>query len=81
METHKIISVKIVTGSSLSSRWHNDMQVIETDKGSFIDNIIGTQFGYFKDANPGYNWASKIGGQVDNIKIYNHAGYKWLNKQ
>ena len=81
METHKIISVKIVDGNSLSPRWHNDMQVIETDKGSFIDNIEGAQFGYFNDAKPGYNWISQIGLKVGNIKIYNHAGYQWLNKQ
>ncbi len=81
METHKILSVKTVSGSSLSSRWRNDMQVIETDQGSYIDNIEGAQFGYFNDAKAGYNWASKIGQQIDNIKIYNHAGYKWINKQ
>ena len=41
----------------------------------------GGESGYFNDAKPGYNWASKVGQTVNNIKIYNHAGFKWLNKQ
>jgi hypothetical protein len=81
METHKIISVKIVTGASLSPRWRNNMQIIETDKGTYIDNIEGAQFGYFHDAKPGYAWASKVGQTVNDIKIYDYANFKWLNKQ
>lgn len=81
METHKIISVKIVIGSSLRPNWRNNMQIIETDKGTYIDNLEGAQFGYFKDANPGYNWSSEVGRTVNNIKIYNHDNFKWLNKR
>jgi hypothetical protein len=81
METHEIISVKIVTGPSLNPKWRNNMQVIETDKGTYIDNLEGAQFGYFNDANPGYNWSAKVGQIVNNVKIYDHANFKWLNKR
>ncbi len=81
METHKIISVEIVSGSSLNNNWQNDMQKIETDKGSYIDNMEGGQFGFFKDANPGFDWSSKIGKTVEKIKVFHHGGFKWLNKQ
>lgn len=81
MEIHKIISVEIVSGSSLNSRWRNDMQRIKTDKGTYIDNIEGVQFGFFKEANPGYNWSSMIGKTVRDIKIFSYGDYLWLNKK
>ncbi len=81
METHEILSVKTVTGQSLNERWQNNMQIIETDQGTYIDNIEGAQFGYFHDAHPGYNWAAKVGQKVSGIKVYDHANYRWLNKQ
>ena len=39
MEEYEIISVRIVAGESLNPRWHTKMQIIETDKGIYIDNI------------------------------------------
>ena len=81
MEVYEILSVKIVTGQSLSPRWHNNMQIIETDKGTYIDNLVGAQFGCFNDAKSCYNWASVVGQKVSGIKVYDHANYMWLNKQ
>lgn len=52
METHEIISVKIVLGQSLSPRWHNNMQIIETDKGTYIDNI--------ENIPPSYDFTKKV---------------------
>lgn len=81
METHEIISVKIVTGASLNPKWRNNMQVIETNKGTYIDNLEGAQFGFYNDANPGYNWSGMVGKTVSNVKIYQHSGFQWLNKR
>lgn len=79
METHEIISVKIVTGESLSPRWHNNMQVIETDKGTYIDNIENLSSAY-DHLTPGYNWSSFVGQKVNGITVNDSAGFKWLNK-
>ena len=57
------------------------MQSIITDKGSYIDNMAGVQFGYFRDANPGFDWSSKINEVVEDVKVFHHGGFKWLNKQ
>ena len=76
-----ILSVKIVTGESLNKTWKTPMQVIETDKGTFIDNIPDEQFGFFKRANPGYDWKQLIGKEVSTIKIFHSKGYDWLNYQ
>lgn len=81
LESHEIISVEIVSGSSLNSRWRDDMQMIITDKGTYIDNIEGAQFGFFEEAKPGFDWVSKIGQMVEDIKIFKHNNYMWLNKQ
>ena len=81
LETHKIISVEIVPGDSLDSRWRDDMQQIITDKGTYIDNVEGAQFGFFKEAKPGLDWSSKIGQTIEGIKIFKYKNYMWLNKQ
>lgn len=81
MESHEIISVKVVLGKSLHPNWKRNMQVIQTDQGLYIDNIEGNQFGFFKDAAPGFNWAPFVGKTVNDIKIYNAQGYQWLNKK
>lgn len=78
---YEIKAVKIVSGESLNSRWHTQMQVIETDKGTFIDNLPKAQFGFYKVANPGYAWKSLIGQKVRNIKIFHSRGYDWINIQ
>jgi hypothetical protein len=80
MESHKIISVKIVSGSSLHQRWKSPMQFITTEQGEFIDNMPGKQFGFFAEANPGFDWQSRVGQTVSGIKIFHYSGYKWLNK-
>ena len=56
MNEYEIKSVKIVSGENLNSRWHTPMQIIETDKGTFIDNLPKEQFGFYRVANPGYDW-------------------------
>jgi len=81
MGIYRIISVEIVSGRSLNNRWNNDMQKIKTDKGIFIDNLQGAQFGFFREATPGYDWSSKIGETVQNVKIFDYKNHLWLNKQ
>lgn len=81
MDSHYIISVKIVQGKSLHPNWKSNMQIIQTDVGLYIDNIEGKQFGYFQDAEPGFNWSTYVGQQVRGLKIYNDHGYQWLNKR
>ena len=76
-----IKSVRIVSGRTLNPRWKTDMQVIETDKGTFIDNVPSAQFGYFRVANPGYNWQSLVGKRVSSVRIFVSCGRKWINKQ
>lgn len=79
----KIISVKVVAGHTLDWNWNNPMQVIETDKGRFIDNMPGCLFGHFEEAEPGYEWKNHIGKMVYSVKILSSRGHKreWLNKQ
>jgi hypothetical protein len=79
MEAHEIISVEIVTGEELNHSWSSPMQRITTDRGEFIDNMPGKQFGLFKNANRGFDWESKV-GQIVGVRIIDHAGFKWLNK-
>jgi hypothetical protein len=81
METHEIISVKIVKGSTLNKHWREKMQIVETDKGTYIDNYEGKQFGFFKEATPGFNWGSRVGERVDGIEIFQYEGHLWINKQ
>lgn len=77
METHEIISVKIVLGQSLSQRWSNNMQIVETNKGTYIDNVEDVP----PHLTPGYNWSSCVGQTISGITINNSAGFEWLNKQ
>lgn len=79
MERHKIISVVTVEGDTLYSGWNINMQVIVTDKGKYIDNVVGG----FRDQgpNPGYNWADYVGKTVDGIEILKSRGYLWLKKR
>lgn len=81
METYKILNVKIVDGKTLRSNWKSPMQVIETDKGTFIDNLSPLQFGFYNTANPGFDWESYIGKEVSNVKVFHSRGFAWLNKQ
>ena len=81
MNQYEIKSVKTVSGESLNLKWHTPMQVIETDKGVFIDNLPEEQFGFYKVANPGYDWKSLVGQKVNNVKIFYSRGYNWINIQ
>ena len=78
--TFKILYVKVVKGESLNPGWHTPMQVITTDKGEFIDNMPGNQFGYYKKANPGWDWNKEIGKNVSETKVIWDKGFCWLNK-
>lgn len=81
MNEYEIKSVKIVSGKSLNPRWNTPMQVIETDKGVFIDNLPKEQFGFFNVASPGYNWKSLVSKKVANVQIFHSRGYDWINMQ
>lgn len=81
MEEYEIRSVKIVSGGSLNPRWHTNMQLIETDKGNFIDNLPKEQFGFYSRANPGYDWKLLIGEKITNVKIFYSRGFSWINYQ
>lgn len=56
-----IKSVGIVSGKSLNPRWKTNMQVISTEKGSFIDNLPGISHG---NTPPGHNWELEVGKEV-----------------
>lgn len=77
MTTHKIISVKTVSGSALNTRWKSDMQVVVTDQGEFIDNMPGITFGNYS---PGFDWHSSIGKTVSNIQVIYNSGQWWINR-
>lgn len=79
IQEYEIQSVKTVPGASLNSQWSNPMQVITTDRGVYIDNVPNSQFGFFNDANPGYDWSKLIGQTISNVKIYRSRGYNWIN--
>ena len=74
----RIISVGEVDGKTLRKEWASTMQVIITDKGKFIDNAPGRQFGFYSKAGPGYDWSQLIGKTVK-VKIFNSKGFKWIN--
>ncbi len=81
MNKYKILSVKIVPGNTLNPKWKSKMQVVTTDKGVFIYNMPGKQFGFFGTASPGANWPQFMGDTVNDVQIFNHSGYKWINKK
>lgn len=78
---YEIRSVKIVDGETLNSHWHSKMQVIETDRGTYIDNIPHKQFGYYGTAKAGYDWSTLIGKKISNVKIFHSRGFEWINYQ
>ncbi|BDD89185.1 hypothetical protein [Desulfofustis limnaeus] len=82
MGSYDIISVKVVEGKVLNSLWQSNMQIIETDKGVYIDNMPNRQFGaQERGAKPGFDWVSNVGKTVHNVKIFESRGFQWLNKQ
>ena len=81
LNAYEIISVSIIPGSQLRANWNTKMQLIITNKGSFIDNIPHEQHGFFRIANPGYNWKEFEGKKIINPRIFDSRGYKWINHQ
>lgn len=75
----KIISVKIVEGKDLCSTWRSKMQVVFTDKGTFVDNLPNRQFGCFYLGERGYDWKNLIGKIVHNVIIIKSRGKDWIN--
>jgi len=73
MNRYKIISVEIKAGSSFERGWKSSMQKIQTDKGVFIDNMLGKSFGGWI----GHNWSNEIAQTVIANEV-THSGYKWL---
>lgn len=76
-----IKKVKIVNGKDFYPKWNSDMQVIETDIGTFIDNIPGKQFGYFRSANRGFDWKAYEGKELSDFKVIYDMDLLWINKQ
>ena len=76
----KIKSVKIVPGSELVHYWKSKMQVVETDMGTFIDNMPGIKFTKNPTAHPGFDWKGAEGQKVNNFQIINYGGFQWINK-
>ncbi len=74
-------SVEIVPGSQFVDYWKSKMQVVETDKGSFIDNLPGNKFTNNKTAHPGFDWKSLEGQEVDDFQIIDYMGFQWINKE
>ncbi|TKB05530.1 hypothetical protein [Desulforhopalus sp. IMCC35007] len=62
----KIISVAKVEGSHVYYGWRDLMQIIETSKGTFTDNTVGSTYWTHK---PGYDWASLVGSEINEGKI------------
>ncbi len=59
-EKYKILSVSIKDAKIYDSNWTGKMQEIKTNKGIFIDNIVGkTHYGII-----GYNWTNEIDKEV-----------------
>lgn len=81
LESHKILSVKVVQGDELNGHWKMSMQVITTDRGEYIDNMPGIRLGVPGFAKAGFDWASMNGERVDGVKVFSLSGYRWLNKQ
>jgi hypothetical protein len=76
----KILSVNRVAGKTLSENWKSDMQIVNTDKGEFIDNLPGNKFSKLSYAEKGYDWDNYIGEVVKDCKIIKDSGYLWINK-
>ncbi len=78
---YKIQSVKTVSGRSLNKNWKSPMQEVKTDKGTFIDNQPGKQFGSFGVGSPGHSWQKEVGKTVLDVKTITQDGLSWLNKK
>ena len=76
----KVLSVKVVLGSTLTQYWRSPMQVVETDIGTFIDNMPGVKFMRNKDVHPEFDWKQYEGQEVDDFEIIDCGGHKWINK-
>jgi len=71
----KILDVKVYPGKEIESNWKNDMQVVYTDHGTYIDT---TPVVYYKKK--GCDWASVVGKTVDVvIKKESDKEYAWID--
>jgi hypothetical protein len=78
-----VISVDYVSGQSLNPKgvkWRDDMQVVETNIGTFIDTLPFKKYG---NEIPGYDWRQHIGGlPVNNFEISKSVtDYPWVKKK
>ena len=81
VDSYEIIAVSVIPGKKLRANWNTDMQLIITDKGTFIDNIPRRQHGFYGVASPGYDWNQLVGKKIINPRIFLSRGFKWLNFQ
>lgn len=69
-DNYEIKEVKIVPGCSLNPYWKNDMQVITTDRGKFIDKL---------PVHSGHDWKQEIGKSVTAKVSKDKYDNEWLN--
>lgn len=69
-DKYEIKEVKIVPCCSLNPYWKNDMQVITTDRGKFIDKL---------PVNSGHDWKQEIGKSVTAKVSKDKYDNEWLN--
>ena len=80
-DTCFIKSVITVQGNKLNASWNEDMQIVDTDIGTFIDNLPGKQFGFFERAYPGFNWKILESKEISDFRIIYDKGFLWINKK
>lgn len=72
LEGITIEAVVIVPGITLNDYWKRDMQIITTDRGKYIDNVV---------EHGGYDWMACIDTVVYNTKVNRGKDFAWLNKK
>jgi hypothetical protein len=71
-----IKSVKIVSGSTLNSRWKYPMQVIRTDSDEvFIENTVEHAHAHWKPV----DYTNYIGSTLD-VRVVDSMGYRWIRR-
>lgn len=76
---YEIISVETISGYILRANWNTPMQRVETNHGTFIDNIPDEQHGFYGIASPGFDWSTLVGKRTTNVEIFRSRGYDWIN--
>ncbi|MBR6192730.1 MAG: hypothetical protein IKQ66_01045 [Treponema sp.] len=80
LKTLKILNVFEICGNKLNSRWRRINQIIETDKGFFIDNAVRKLDGMFGKVPHGHDWKKEIGKTITEFEVVIDMGYPWLKK-